>query len=74
MMGFTSKYDSDKFLYTNIPFVREKLTLGLKRLQKMHLKMSASVICRIYLLTLLTNVSIEANSVDQDQTASMGAV
>ena len=27
------------------------------------------VVCYIYLLTLLTNVSAEANSVDQDQTA-----
>ena len=36
----------------------------------MHLKMlSVQVICCIYLLTLLTNVSIEANSVDPDQTA-----
>ena len=34
----------------------------------------AKVICCIYLLTLLTNVSMEANSVDQDQTAPVGAV
>ena len=30
-------------------------------------KPSATVVCCIYLLTLLTNVSIEANNVDQDQ-------
>ena len=30
---------------------------------------SASVVCCIYLQTLLTNVSIEENSVDPDQTA-----
>ena len=36
----------------------------------MHRKMlSADIICCIYLLTLLTNVSIEANRVDLDQTA-----
>ena len=36
----------------------------------MKLKLSsANVVCFIYLLTLLTNVSIEANSVDPDQTA-----
>ena len=41
----------------------------------MHLKMtSAEVICCIYLLTLLTNVSVEANSVEPDQTAPVGAV
>ena len=34
---------------------------------------SASFVCT-YLLTLLTNVSMEANSVDPDQTAPIGAV
>ena len=39
-------------------------------LQKKDLKMlSVQVICCIYLLTLLTNVSLEANSVDPDQTS-----
>ena len=34
----------------------------------MHMKMlSAKVVCCIHLLTILTNVSEEANSVDQDQ-------
>ena len=38
-------------------------------------KMSSSpVVSSIYLLTSLTNVSIEANSVDPDQTAPIGAV
>ena len=31
--------------------------------------MFADIICGTYLLTLLTNVSVEANSVDPDQTA-----
>ena len=36
----------------------------------MHLKIvSALVVCFIYLLTLLTNVSVNANSEDPDQTA-----
>ena len=36
----------------------------------MHLEMSsAQVICCVYLLTLLTNASVEANSVVPDQTA-----
>ena len=39
------------------------------RKQKLHLKMtSAEVICCIYLLTLLTDVSIQANRVDPDKT------
>ena len=42
----------------------------LRRLQKMHLKMlPAYAICCIYLLSLLTNVSIEADSVDPYRTA-----
>ena len=41
----------------------------------MHLKMpSAEVVCCIYLLTLLTNVVVVANSVAPDQTAPVGAV
>ena len=42
---------------------------------KQHLKMlSAQVVCCIYLLTLLSNGSIDASSVDQDQTALIVAV
>ena len=41
----------------------------------MHLKITpALVICCIYLLVFLTNLSIEANKVDPDQTAPIGAV
>ena len=36
--------------------------------------MSASVVCCIYLLKLLTNINIEATGVDPDQTAHTGAV
>ena len=37
--------------------------------KKMHLKkLSAYFVCCTYLITLLTNVSVEANSVDPDQT------
>ena len=35
---------------------------------------SAQVICCIYLFTLLTNVSVKANNVDQDQSAPIGEV
>ena len=35
---------------------------------------SAKAVCCIYLLTLLINVSTQANSVDPDQTAPVGAV
>ena len=50
--------------------------LTLKAPSKMNLKMLSAtvVVCCIYLLTLLTNQSIEANSVDTDQTAPTGAV
>ena len=49
--------------------------LTLKVLTKMHLKMlNALDVGCIYLLILLTNVSIKANSIDQDQTARVGAV
>ena len=48
--------------------------LTLKVLTKINLKMlSAYVIC-IYLLTLLTYVCVEANSVDPDQTTPTEAV
>ena len=41
----------------------------------MHLKMSsAEVVCCRYFLPLLTDLSIEANSVDPDQTAPIEAV
>ena len=41
----------------------------------MHLKMSsAEDICCKNCLTLLTNLSIEANSLDPEQTAPIGAV
>ena len=41
----------------------------------MHPKMtSAKVVCCTYLLTLLTNESIEAISVDPDQITFVGAV
>ena len=41
----------------------------------MHMKMtSAEVVCCKYCLTLLTNLSIEANGVDPCQTAPIGAV
>ena len=50
-------------------------TLTFKAPAKMHLKMSsAELICFIYLLTSLTNVSLQANSVDPDQMAPSGAV
>ena len=40
----------------------------------MHLEMpSTQVVCCIYFLTLMSNVSVEANSVDADQTAFTGA-
>ena len=35
---------------------------------------SDSVICLMYLLTLLTNISVEANCVDQDQTAPIRTI
>ena len=35
--------------------------------------LSAVVVCCKYLLTLLTNLSTEANSVDPDQTAHIGS-
>ena len=35
---------------------------------------SADVVCCIYLLSSLTKVRVEANSVDPDQTAPTGAV
>ena len=35
---------------------------------------SAEVVCCIYLLTLLSNVSVETNSVDPDQSSPIGAV
>ena len=47
----------------------------LKAPAKMHLKiLSAQDICCLYLLTLLTNVRIEANSVDPYEIAATGAV
>ena len=47
----------------------------LKPLQKLYLKiLSAQVVWYIFLLTLLSNISVEANSVDPDQTAPRGAV
>ena len=40
---------------------------------KIHLKMSSvEVICCICLLTLLSNVNLDANSVHQDQTVHLG--
>ena len=36
--------------------------------------LSAYVVCRKYLITILTNVCVEANDVDPDQTAPAGAV
>ena len=36
--------------------------------------LSAEVVCYIDCLTLMTNLSTEANSVDPEQTAPMGAV
>ena len=43
-------------------------------LATMHLIMSsAQVICCVYLLTLLTNASVEANSVDLKEQADLGA-
>ena len=38
------------------------------------IKASVSVVCFIYLLTLLTNASEEANCVDPDQTAHVGVI
>ena len=50
------------------------LRLNLKAPAKMHLKiLFAFVICCIYLLALLTDVSVEANSFDPDQTAPTGS-
>ena len=41
--------------------------------KRLHLKMlSAYFVCCIYLLTLLTYVSIDANSADRDQTVPIG--
>ena len=47
----------------------------LKRQEKMHLKMSsAEVVCFKNLPNITDDLSIEANSVDQEQTAPIGAV
>ena len=49
------------------------LTLKAPR-KKMHLKMSsAEVVCCKYCLTLMTNLSIEVNIVDPEQTAPIGS-
>ena len=49
--------------------------LTFKAPAKMHIKvLSSNFLFCIYLLSLLTDVSIEGNSVDPDQTASTGAV
>ena len=56
--------------------INKNISLTLKRQEKMHLKIdsllksSAANNC----LTLLTNIRTEANSVDPDQTAPIGAV
>ena len=48
----------------NYPFHKLQSFQPLKHLQKLRLKISsAQVVCCIYLLTLLTNVSVEAKSV-----------
>ena len=48
----------------NYPFHKLQSFQPLKHLQKLRLKMSsAQVVCCIYLLTLLTNVSVDAKSV-----------
>ena len=47
----------------------------LKRQEKMHLKMSsAELVCRKYLPNSTDELSIEASSVDPEQTAPIGAV
>ena len=47
----------------------------LKPKKKMHLKMSsAEVVCCKYLPNITDELSIEANSMDPDQTAPIGAV
>ena len=59
----------------SISSVSTLFLLTLKVPAKMHLKiLSALVVCLIYFLTILTNLSEEANSVDPDQTAPVGAV
>ena len=48
----------------NYPFHKLQSFQPLKHLQKLRLKISsAQVVCCIYLLTLLTNVSVQAKSV-----------
>ena len=56
-------------------YSKTTLTLKAPRKKCIDLKMSsAEVVCCKYCLTLLTNLSIEANSVDPEQTAPIGAV
>ena len=51
------------------------MPLTLKAATKMHLKMSsAEVVCCKYLPNIIDELSIEANSVDPEQTAPIGAV
>ena len=49
------------------------VSLALKAQVKNHLKLSAKVVC-CKLFPNITSLSIEANSVDPDQTAPIGAV
>ena len=58
--------DDNSVRFTIISFYQP-----LKRQEKMHLKMSSAA---NNCLTLLTNSSMEANRVDPDQTAPIGAV
>ena len=52
-----------------------RLGLTLKAPRKMHLKMSsAEVVCSKILPNITDKLSIEANSVDPEQTAPIGAV
>ena len=54
-----------KYLFRGFPNIKDESTS-----KKLFLEnMSAQVTCCLYLLILLTNVSIEANSVDPNQTA-----
>ena len=50
-------------------------SLPLKRQEKMHLKMSsAEVVCCKWLPNITDKLNIEANSVDPEQTAPIGAI
>ena len=66
------------FLLSNIVFlivIKSPSFLTLKVPRKMHLKMlPAEVVCCKKLPNITDELSIEANSVDQEQTAPIGAV